>query len=122
MCRMTYRGRWLVLASFVLWALCAFVVVAWLSPLGVADTDCEFAAGSSRYGEASRSLLPPGTTCTYPDLRGLPAHIDSPSSVRLLVVAMAVVGPFVSAYMRRVLRASPQPVGRDRSSSGSHRP
>ncbi|MFB9313400.1 hypothetical protein [Nocardioides plantarum] len=102
---MTYPGRWLVNASFVGWGLCALLVVAYLAPWGVDDmTDCALSSGASAFGEASRSWLPPGVTCTW-DLANGAQYVDRPPLLRLLVVAMAVVGPLVSLYLRRVLRS-----------------
>jgi hypothetical protein len=103
---MPYPGRWLVNVSFALWAFCALLVVAWMAPWGVDDVSCQLEPGSSLFGEATRSWLPPGTTCTWNDLRPGLQHVDSPSPVRLLVVAMAVLGPFASTYVRRLLRDS----------------
>ena len=99
---MTYPGRWLVIASFAFWALCGLLVLGFL-PLG--DATCELAPGSSFYGEAHTSWLPPGTTCTYDLGPGIPTHTDSPSPLRMLVVFMAVLGPLVSLRLRRLLRS-----------------
>jgi hypothetical protein len=103
---MTYPGRWLVNASFVVWGLCALLVVAYLAPWGVDDmTDCELSPGVSVFGEASRSWFPPGVTCTW-DLADGGRYVDRPPMLRLVVVALAVVGPFASLYLRRLLRSS----------------
>lgn len=99
---MTYPGRWLVLITFGLWALCGLLVLGFL-PLG--EASCELAPGSSFYGEASPSWLPPGTTCTYDLGPGIPTHTDSPSPLRWVIVFMAVLGPLGSLHLRRLLRS-----------------
>ena len=108
-----YAGRWLLVTDFVGWALCTLYVVAcWTSPSIVGDAGCELGSGSSVFGEASRSWLPPGTTCTY-DLSnyGLSADVViGPSPLRLLVLAVALVGLPVLAYLRRLLRECRSPV------------
>jgi hypothetical protein len=102
---MTYPGRRLVNASFLVWGLCAVVVVAYLAPWGVDDiTSCATSPGGSNFGKASRSWFPPGVTCTWPSADGAP-YVERPPVLRLLVVALAVVGPVVSLHLRRVLRA-----------------
>lgn len=100
-------SRPLAREPFALWAVCGLLVLAWL-PLGSADrTSCDLATASSAFGEPSRSWFPPGTACTWHDLVGGTTHVDSPTSLRLLVVvAMAIIGPFVSFYLRRLLRAN----------------
>lgn len=51
-------GMWL--CTLVVWLLLTAAQWAFSS-----DTDCELSPGSSVYGEAGRSWLPPGQTCTY---------------------------------------------------------
>lgn len=102
-----YAGRWLIITGIVGWALCALYVLAcWASPSIVGDSGCELAPGSSVFGDASRSWLPPGTTCTY-DLSdyGLPADVAiAPSPLRLLVLGATLAGLPVLVYLRQVLR------------------
>lgn len=108
-----YAGRWLIIAGVAGWALCVLYVLACLvSPSIVGDAGCELAPGSSVFGEASRSWLPPGTTCTY-DLSdyGLPDEVViGPSPLRLAVVAGALTGGPVVLYLRRLLRTRHSPV------------
>jgi hypothetical protein len=105
-----YAGRWLINASFVLWALAAAVVVWWWAdPLNLANS-CDLSGSSSVFGEASRSWLPPGTTCTW-EINGI-EHIDSPSHLRTLVLTTSLLGPFVSAYLRRLLMREPSHAAR----------
>ncbi|MDQ3902008.1 MAG: hypothetical protein M3319_16730, partial [Actinomycetota bacterium] len=62
------------------------------------------ASGSSVFGQASRSWLPPGTTCTY-DLSdyGLPTNVViRPTPLRLAVVG-ALVGLPALLHLRRLL-------------------
>ncbi len=102
-----YAGRWLVVSGFGGWALCVLYVVACLAaPSVVGDAGCELAPGSSVFGQASRSWLPPGTTCTY-DLsaHGLPADVViGPSPLRLAVLGGALAGLPVLVHLRRLLR------------------
>jgi hypothetical protein len=107
-----YPGRRLLIAGWAVWVLALLVVLGYLvAPSIVGDAGCELIRGSSVYGEASGSWLPPGTTCTY-DLSayGLPADlVVSPSPLRLLPVAVAVAGVPVLARLCRLLRR-PAPV------------
>lgn len=101
-----YRGRWLVRSSFVLAGLSAALVVGWL----VLATDrvlmCDLGEASSRWGDAERTWLPPGTTCTW-WLDGTP-HTDRPDASRLAVLAMALFGVPLGLYLRGLLRPAPQ--------------
>ena len=86
----------------VLWALCVLVTLAWLA--GPAVAVCELVPGSSVLGEASRSWLPPGTTCTYelPIGPGEPVvFVERPSALRLVVVGVVVAGPLAGWLLRR---------------------
>lgn len=102
MCRVTsYPGRWLVTLGYAVWIGSVVYVVACLAaPSMLGDLGCELVPGSSVYGEATRSWLPPGTTCSY-DLSGfgLSDHfVTGPPPLRLLVVAMALTGfPLLSS-------------------------
>ncbi len=102
-----YPGRWLVTLGYVLWvASVAYVLACWASPWVYGNVGCEFGRGTSVYGDATRSWLPPGTTCTY-DLSafGLPDHYQyGPSPVRLLVVAMALTGFPLLRYLGGLLK------------------
>lgn len=102
-----YAGRWLVTTGIVGWALSALYVIAcWASPSIVGDAGCELGSGSSAFGDASRSWLPPGTTCTY-DLSNydLPSDVVvGPSPLRLLVLGAALAGLPVLMYLRGILR------------------
>ena len=79
------------------------LVIGWVvSAVYSGDTACEFTPGSSNYGEASVSWLPPGRTCTYQDATdpGQP-HVDSPDWSRFLVLGIAVFGLPMARYMQR---------------------
>lgn len=102
---MTYPGRWLINASFILWGLCALLVIAYLAPWGVSDTSCDLAPGVSVFGDATRSWFAPGVTCSWDNLNGA-QHVDRPPMARMIIVALAVAGPMVSLYLRGLLRAS----------------
>jgi hypothetical protein len=99
-----YPGRWLVTLGYMLWAASVLYVVACLAaPSVVGHTGCELTPGSSVYGEASRTWLPPGTTCTW-ELSGYGRYVTSPSPVRLVVVGMALVGLPLLRYLAGLLR------------------
>ena len=102
----SYPGRWLVLAGQAGWALCVLYVIAcWVAPHVVGTAGCELAPGSSVFGTATTSWLPPGTTCTY-DLseHGLPANVVTrPSELRFVVLAAALLGQPLLAHLRRLL-------------------
>ena len=67
--RPLYPGRWLVRSLAVATVLCGLIVVAWLGLAAWSgDSACEFSPGTSLYGEATVSWLPPGRTCTYVDV------------------------------------------------------
>ena len=86
----------------VLWALGVLLTLAWLVAPAVAV--CELVPGSSVLGEASRSWLPPGTTCTYelPIGPGEPVvFVERPSALRLVVLGGVVVGPLAGWLLRR---------------------
>lgn len=57
----------MVIAGLALWAVCcaAWAGYVTLERALVSDTSCPFTAGSSNYGEATWSWLPPGVTCTW---------------------------------------------------------
>lgn len=81
------------------------VVAMWLCMLGVwilitaaqwafsSDTDCELSPGSSVYGVAERSWLPPGQTCTY-DLEqpGLESFETDPGAASFALPAALIAG------------------------------
>jgi hypothetical protein len=67
------------------------------------DSACEFTPGSSNYGEATLSWLPPGRTCTYRDVIAGEVHTDGSEWTRLLVLAFALVGPVMAISVRRAL-------------------
>jgi hypothetical protein len=98
-----YPGRWLVAAFFILAGLSAVVVVLWLAFAEDAALMCDLGEASSVFGDADRSWLPPGTTCTW-DASGV-QHVDSPDLARFAVVAMALLGVPVGLYLRRLIRA-----------------
>lgn len=99
-----YPGRWLVTLGYVLWAASLLYVLGCLAaPSVLGSLGCELTPGSSVYGEASRSWLPPGTTCTY-ELRGYGPYVTHPSPARLLVVAMALVGLPLTRHLGGLLR------------------
>ncbi len=99
-----YPGRWLVVLGYLLWAASVLYVVACLAaPSVVGDIGCELTPGSSFYGEASRSWLPPGTTCTW-ELESYGRYVTSPSPVRLVVVVMALAGLPLVRYVSGLLR------------------
>lgn len=101
----SYPGRWLVVLGYVGWVLCVLLVVACLvAPSG--STTCDLSPGASIFGEASRSWLPPGTTCTWDlSLYGLSSNVvDRPSPLRLVVVVAALVGLPLVRYVARLLK------------------
>lgn len=102
--RTSYPGRWLVILGFAATVLSVLYVVACLAaPSLSGDVSCELTPGSSVFGEATRSWLPPGRTCTY-DLTEYGRYVSSPSPLRLVVVAAAIVGLPATAYLSRLLR------------------
>lgn len=104
-----YPGRWLVALGYLVWVSSVLYVVACLlAPAATGSTGCELTPGSSVFGEASRSWLPPGTTCTW-ELNGYGRYVTTPSPVRLVVVAMALTGFPLLRYLSRLL-SRPAPV------------
>lgn len=102
-----YPGRWLVAVVVLLWAVSVLYVIACLlAPTVIGEAGCELAPGTSIYGSASRSWLPPGTTCTYnlTDAQ-VPAenYVVAPSTERLLLVAVAIMGLPLAYHLHRVL-------------------
>jgi hypothetical protein len=93
-------------AAFAIWAIS---LTAWLAYLALEAyfaplTICEFATGSSLYGEAGWSLLPPGSTCTFDaGLLGTDVgpHVDGPSLDRLGIALVFVLWPLTLAWMGR---------------------
>lgn len=84
--------------------ICALLVLGWLgSAAWWGDTACEISRGSSLYGQASVSWLPPGRTCTYTDVLPGETHVDSPDWSRLVVLGIAIVGLPATLYTRRAL-------------------
>lgn len=107
-----YPGRWLVTLGYVVWAASVVYVAACLAAASLfSDLSCELVPGSSSYGEASRSWLPPGGTCTH-DLRGAGAKVSgsfvttSPSPLRLVFVAITIAGVPVLRHLSRLLKRS----------------
>jgi hypothetical protein len=107
-----YPGRWLVTLGYVVWVGSVVYVAACLvaaSLLG--DLSCELVPGSSLYGEASRSWLPPGRTCTY-DLSAIGSELPgsfvttTPSPLRLVFVAIAIAGLPLLRYLSRLMTRS----------------
>ena len=84
--------RWPSLLGWTVWVVAVLSVVAWwTAPAVFGDALlCELAPGSSVYGRADRSWLPPGNTCTYPSPSGV--LVAGPPPWRLAVVAVAVAG------------------------------
>lgn len=101
-----YPGRWLVTVGCVVWGVAVLYLAACLvSPSLAGAAGCELAPGSSVFGDASRSWLPPGTTCTY-DLSGygLPADVVvDPSPLRFAVVGVVLAGPPALLHVHRLL-------------------
>lgn len=86
---------------------------------GCRTTSCELTPGSSSFGEATRSWIPPGTTCTY-DLSGYgiatpPGGRSSPLCPVFMVVA--VFGLPVLMYVTRAMR---NPISRTRAAGWRH--
>lgn len=103
----SYPGREVVTAGVAVWtAALLYVLGCLVAPSLVGTSSCELAPGSSVFGEASRSWLPPGTTCTYDvSSSGLPVEVvTTPSPLRLVVVAVVLIGPPVLLHLRRLLR------------------
>lgn len=87
--------------------LSGLLVVGWLvSAAWWGDTACEFAPGSSLYGEATVSWLPPGRTCTYTDVIPGETHVDSPEWSRLVVLGVALLGLPMAMNAQRALGAA----------------
>ncbi len=102
--RTSFPGRWLVIGSLAIWFLAVLTTAAWLIAPAAADSvTCELSAGGSVFGEASRSWIPPGTTCTY-DLGEYGRYVTGPAPARLIVVAVALVAPPVIWHLTRLLR------------------
>ena len=101
----SYPGRWLVRLGYAAWVVSVAYVLACLAAPSMFG-GCELTPGSSVFGDATRSWLPPGTTCTY-DLSGYGLSenfVTRPSPVRLVVVAMALTGFPLLQYLRRLLK------------------
>lgn len=93
-CRVRY---WAI--SLTAW-LAYLALEAYFAPL----TICEFATGSSLFGETGWSLLPPGSTCTFDaGLLGTEVgpHVDGPSLDRLGIALVFVLWPLTLAWMGR---------------------
>lgn len=104
--RSSYPGRWLVTLGFVAWVASVLYVVACLAaPSVLGGVGCELSPGNSVLGEASRSWIPPGTTCTY-NLGVYGRYVSRPAPVRLVVVAAALAGLPLLRYLGRVLKRS----------------
>ena len=97
-----YPGRWLVTLGYLAWVLCVMYVVACLAAPSMFGY-CELTPGSSVFGEATRSWLPPGTTCTY-ELSPYGRLVLSPSPMRLVVIALALTGLPVLRHLGHLLR------------------
>ncbi|SHG87058.1 hypothetical protein [Geodermatophilus nigrescens] len=99
------RARWPVLLGVAVWlASVLFVAACWAAPSLFGDSTCELTRGSSVYGEASRSWLPPGTRCTYeagPSTGLAEELVVDPPARRLAVVAVAVAGGPALLVLRR---------------------
>ncbi|MET1059045.1 MAG: hypothetical protein ABWX84_05585 [Nocardioides sp.] len=102
-----YTGRWLVWSALGIWVVSLLLTGYYLAEPSLGFAGCELVPGSSRYGESSRSWLPPGQTCTY----ALPAAlgqgqplIEEPPTLRLLVAGMALTGLPLCLHLRRMLR------------------
>jgi hypothetical protein len=99
----SYPGRWLVVLGLVLWVVSVLYLAACLAgPSLLGGTACELAPGSSVFREASRSWLPPGTTCTW-ELGGYGRHVEGPSPLRLVVVVWALAGWPLTRYLHGLL-------------------
>ena len=93
--------RTLVRVSFLVSLLCIGIVTAWLVLASRADAhSCELFQGARIYGDPSISWFPPGTTCTYDN----GAFVDTPTYMRLVVVAGAVFGLPFTFWMSRSIR------------------
>jgi hypothetical protein len=100
--------RGLIVIGYVGWALCVLYLAGCLvAPSLLANTGCELTPGGSVFGVATRSWVPPGTTCTY-DLSqyGITGDVViGPSPLRLLFVAPALIGlPLIRRFSRTVKR------------------
>ncbi len=88
--------RWPGLLGWTLWAVAVLSLVAWwAAPAVLGDAlSCELTPGSSVYGRADRSWLPPGATCTYPPAATGRSGVlvVGPPPWRLAVVAVAGAG------------------------------
>jgi len=99
---MSYRGRclvrltWFSIVSSILLTIGCLLIVPVLG-----STSSEFQQGSSLYGDASVSWLPPGRTCTWVGLAG--EHVDRPDLSRLLVVALAIFCAPIASYLERLV-------------------
>ena len=71
----------------------------WLVGAFGSDLGCEYAPGTSLYGESSLSVVPPGRVCTHEVIGD--KHVDAPDPARVLVLAFAVAGGVTLALDRR---------------------
>jgi len=85
------RAAWAPWTLLTIWAVSTMTVATWWT-IGLVGSDvgCEFAPGTSLYGESSPSLIPPGRTCTW-EYAG-DTHVDGPDPARLLVLGVALAG------------------------------
>jgi len=84
------------------WVGCAAYVAGALLVPSLGSAVCSLAPGSSAFGEAERSWLPPGTTCTW-DITSQGEQIRyvlGPSLTRLVPVAY-VIGFWPAVRLRR---------------------
>jgi hypothetical protein len=87
------ESSWALRALLATWAVSVLAVIGWwvVGAFG-SDLGCEFAPGTSSYGESSLSVIPPGRTCTYSGQGTQATHVDAPDYGRVLVLGVAVGG------------------------------
>lgn len=100
-----YPGSWVVVLLSVATVISALTLAYWLLYFPTNDLlQCAYAPNASLYGEATRSWLPPDTTCTW--TLGGTTHVVEPELSRLAVVALAVLGGPLAYYLHRCLRGA----------------
>ncbi len=92
--------RTLLRVSCAVWLIFVGAVIYWISSAYLADDSaCDLLSGRIT-GTLSVGWFPPGRICDYND----GAFVDSPSYLRLVVMAGAVAGPPFILVMARSLR------------------